>query len=250
MMTNDLVSLKGFKGRLAHVPVHVQRYGWWGASRLYLDRMHELFTEWRLGIATKAYANREELGFPEEYSEYIPVNYRCLDAILRYLAPGPDDVAIDYGSGMGRALVAFGRYPLKRVIGVELSGALCETARVNVERAKKHLKCKEVEIVAQDALEYEVPDDVSIIFFFNPFNGAAFNAVLERVLASLARAPRPLRIVHMRDQHCSRALDQCDWLRKVDEFAVPQCQYQLEGRDMKFHVYVNPEQPSQKNVIH
>ena len=47
-----------------------------------------------------------------------------------------------------------------------------------------------------DATEYEVPDDVTIIFFGNPFVGAIFEKVLGKIQESLARNPRELAILY------------------------------------------------------
>ena len=47
-----------------------------------------------------------------------------------------------------------------------------------------------------DVLEYEIPDDLSVVYLYNPFTGLLFARFLERLLRSLERRPRPLRLVY------------------------------------------------------
>jgi hypothetical protein len=47
-----------------------------------------------------------------------------------------------------------------------------------------------------DAQEFDVPDDVTVVYLFNPFMGDAFARSVERIRESLARKPRPLRIIY------------------------------------------------------
>jgi len=110
---------------------------------------------------------------------------------------GDEDVFVDYGSGMGRVVYqAAAQYPFKRVIGVELSEELNAIARENIDRNRPRLRCQAVELLTSDALGFEVPPDVSIAFFFNPFTGELFASVIDRLLASYDRHPRRLRIIY------------------------------------------------------
>src|SRR5262249_59289520 len=98
------------------------------------------------------------------YFDYTATDWITLRRGLGYLDVGPDDVFVDLGSGKGRVLLMAAMHPFKRVIGVELSAKLNAIARTNVERASHRLRCKEVELVVADATEYELPDDVTVVF--------------------------------------------------------------------------------------
>jgi hypothetical protein len=50
--------------------------------------------------------------------------------------------------------------------------------------------------VEVDATTYEVPDDVTLVFLYNPFQGSVLDAVIDRVFDSFDRSPRRLRIVY------------------------------------------------------
>ena len=45
-------------------------------------------------------------------------------------------------------------------------------------------------------LEYEIPDDLSVVYLYNPFTGLLFARFIERLLRSVERHPRPLRLVY------------------------------------------------------
>ena len=105
----------------------------------------------------------------------------------------------DIGAGKGRVVYqAARRYGLKRVIGVELSPALAEEARTNLERHRAAAALSTTfHIVTGDALAWEVPDDVTIAYMFRPFTGATFRGVVDNLIASYDRSPRRLRILYV-----------------------------------------------------
>jgi predicted RNA methylase len=106
------------------------------------------------------------------------------------------DTLLDYGSGKGRMLLAAGRYPFGRVLGIELDAEYCEIARTNAQLAAPRLRCPRIEVVSADATTWPVPDDVTYIYMYNPFWGETFRAMLDRVSESLDRRPRELTIIY------------------------------------------------------
>ena len=108
-----------------------------------------------------------------------------------------DDVLVDFGSGMGRAVyVAARRYRFGRVVGVELSQAFNDVALENLRRRRQKLRCPNVEIVTGDATTYVVPDDMTYAYLYNPFVSDVFAAVLANIVASLDRRPRRVTICY------------------------------------------------------
>lgn len=230
--------------RLANVPRNIKRCGLTGAARLYQDRIHEVLKERSLGIETKSYVTRDKLGYIPEYNQYEPIQYRCLDIMFKHLSPDyENEVFIDYGSGKGRAVIVAATNPFRKVIGVEFSPELCEIARKNVERARKHLKCQEVEIVAMDATKYEVPQDVTLVFLYNPFTGEPLNMTGERIRASLQAAPRRLRIVYAHLESQPNVLDTWPWLRKTADLPMPETRaYDERQSELTWAVYETTEE--------
>ena len=154
--------------------------------------------ERRHGIETSGVIELERLGLAApDRRQYMPAEWTMLPRILPRRDVGAEDVFIDFGSGLGRVVYqAALRYPFKRVIGVELSEELDEIARLNIERNRERLRCRDVQLVQADALEYESPDDVTVAFFFNPFIAATFAGVIQRLLDTLDARPRRLRLIY------------------------------------------------------
>ncbi|MBK8266850.1 MAG: class I SAM-dependent methyltransferase [Planctomycetes bacterium] len=155
--------------------------------------------ERRLGIRTTGVVRLSELGVPtSQHSDYAPISFGCLRRILKRIdIRAGKDVLIDYGSGLGRVVLVAATFPLQRVIGVELSEQLTRGALDNLANSKDRLKCKDVKFIVTDATQYELPDDVTIAFFFNPFRGGVLESVYQRLCDSLDRAPRRLTVVYV-----------------------------------------------------
>jgi hypothetical protein len=138
-----------------------------------------------------------ELGLdePDRY-RYVPTGRFVVSRLLRRIGVGPDDVFIDVGSGKGRVVYQAARFPLKRVIGLEIAEELNRVARYNVEHNRERLKCQDVELITADALDYEFPDDLTIAYFYHPFGGETFERVIDNLIASLDRNPRELHLVY------------------------------------------------------
>ena len=152
----------------------------------------------RQGVDTAAEVNLAQLGFSaSEWLGYEASGWRVLPRILPPGEVTEDDVFLDLGSGKGRVLFQAARdYRFGRVIGVELSPDLNEIATANIERNRSRLRCADVQIVTGDAAAYRIPDDVSVIYLYNPFRGPTFSRAVDNVVASLERHPRRLRIVY------------------------------------------------------
>jgi len=182
--------------------------------------LSELYNEWRLGIRTLGYVDRGQLGYDSrDYHFYAPTAYRDLTKALRLVPIRPgEDVFLDYGSGMGRVIVAAGTYPFRKVIGVELSEELNRIARKNIERARRKLRCGGVEVIRADAAEYVVPHDVTVVYLYNPFEGPVLARVLERLRRSVREAPRRLHLIFKNPIHMEALPGASAWLTERSGF--------------------------------
>ena len=106
------------------------------------------------------------------------------------------DVFVDFGSGKGRIVYQAALYPFSRVIGVEISPELAGIARQNLERNRDKLACQHVEIVTADVTTFEIPDDMTVAYFYYPFVGETFHRVIDNIVGSLDRRPRRVRLVY------------------------------------------------------
>jgi SAM-dependent methyltransferase len=156
------------------------------------------FVDGPRSIETASVVHLEELGLASaERVRYDPSGWRDLRRVLRPEEVGPDDVFIDFGAGKGRVLlVAAGRYRFRRVIGVELAESLAAIARANIDASRRRLRCRDVEVVTADIVDYDVPDDATVAYLYNPFRGAVFDALVAKLIASVDRRPRRLRLIY------------------------------------------------------
>jgi SAM-dependent methyltransferase len=153
--------------------------------------------ERRLGVDTFGAIGLSEYGVAGEDRVYHAASPTItLRRALERLEPGPDQVFADIGSGKGQAVLVAAHLPYGRVIGVELAEGLNAVARQNVERAKSRLTCTNIELVTADALEWEIPDDLTVAYLYCPFLGSVFDAFVERLIASHDANPRPLHLVY------------------------------------------------------
>jgi SAM-dependent methyltransferase len=166
----------------------------WHQARRLADR---LVADRRLGISTAGRITLDRLGIPDpERVSYEPSPWRTLRRVLSPDEVCPSDVFIDVGAGKGRVVLeAAAHYAFGSVMGLELSPELASVARANVSTST-NLRCHHVEIIVGDATQFRIPDDVTVVFLYNPFRGTTFEHFLGRVLASLDRRPRPLRLVY------------------------------------------------------
>jgi SAM-dependent methyltransferase len=169
----------------------------WERSRLYWAlhrRVTRLVFERRMDTAGTAI---ELEHFDAESVAYGPSSWLPMRWALRQLRPCSKDVFVDFGCGKGRVVCEAARRPFGRVVGVEISDRLLQTAERNVERNRRRFKCQDIELVCVDASKWDVPDDMSVGYFFYPFVGATFRGVIDNIRESVAHNPRTVRLVYV-----------------------------------------------------
>jgi Methyltransferase domain len=136
-------------------------------------------------------------GAPGRVREHIPSPWGVLGRILRRGEISHEDVFIDIGCGMGPVLVeAAARYDFRRVIGVDIVPEFTQVARETIARGRGRLRCPDVEVTTADVMDYELPDDVTVVYMADPFRGHIFDVALGKLVASVDRHPRRLRIIY------------------------------------------------------
>jgi SAM-dependent methyltransferase len=171
----------------------------WLARRLVnVDRALDAFADRLLG---RGFDTSGNVFVPEhehpERSRYIATAWHVLPRVLRYVGVSESDTFVDFGCGKGRVVHQAARRPFRRVIGVEISPELAEIARAGLEARRHQHRCKNVEIVVSDVATYRVPDDVTVAYFFRPFEGESFEALLRSIVDSIDRHPRRVRLIYV-----------------------------------------------------
>jgi SAM-dependent methyltransferase len=163
--------------------------------------------DWRHRVQTCGDVSVDSLGDVGENVDsaapYMPSHPKFLDSIIRNLRIDYRRYNfVDLGSGKGRVLLVASEFPFARVQGVEFSRSLHEIAVENVRRySSRTQRCKNVEPIHGDAMEYEFPQAPTIIFMFNPFKPAVLVPVLRRLEASIRELPRDIVLLYTAPYH-------------------------------------------------
>jgi SAM-dependent methyltransferase len=127
-----------------------------------------------------------------------PTPWHILPRALRKVGASDHDVFVEFGCGKGRVVHQAARWPLKRVIGVEIIPEVAGFAeRLVVEQRRKY-RCKSVEIVTCDAARFRVPDDLTIAYHAYGFHEKTMDAVLRNLIESIDCRPRRVRLIYYR----------------------------------------------------
>jgi hypothetical protein len=125
-------------GRVVNFVNSTRRHGFMKTIAGDWNRLRELIYERRLGIRSGEVIGLKELGLDhEERREHYPTGLSDFRRMKKFLQPETqNEVFVDYGAGLGRAVILAAMLPFKRVIGVELSPVLAERAREHVSQCK------------------------------------------------------------------------------------------------------------------
>jgi hypothetical protein len=156
-------------------------------------RISEETYERRFGIRTRGKISLESLGIDDPDAVwYEPISYAAFFSAMKHVPISGEFV--DYGSGLGRILIAAATFPFSRVTGIELSPSLVKGSLGNVAKAKGMI-CPKIEVVCANAAQWHVTTDVTVFHFYNPFLKQTLRTVLENIAQSLREAPRQAWIV-------------------------------------------------------
>jgi len=108
---------------------------------------------------------------------------------------------IDYGSGKGRALFCAEYSGFNRLIGVELDEELVQTSLTNLKTYSQKRPESSFEIHHINALDYKIPPDAAVFYFFNPFSDKIMKEVAKKILESFKSHKRELYIVYLNPKY-------------------------------------------------
>lgn len=194
-------------------------------SRAVVNRTVDAWFDLRHGVDTVGLLPVDGLGLegPHQASavHYEPTGRREVQAILRRVDPR-GGTFVDYGCGKGRCLLVAAEARFARVVGVELSPHLVEIARRNAARYRR-VGLVPIEVVNADAAAHVLDDDETVFFFYNPFDAAVLDPVLDEIERSLTRMPRPVQVVYVNPVH-AEAVDARSFLSRTGELRLPRAE--------------------------
>lgn len=122
---------------------------------------------------------------------YEATPYEVLEELSNSGYIKKDDYIIDYGCGKGRVDFYLANYIKCNMIGIEYDDRLYNTALNNLNNFKAKNRIK---FIKCNALEYDVCDDTTGAYFFNPFSTEILSKVIDNVRKSLKRKKRIFKL--------------------------------------------------------
>jgi SAM-dependent methyltransferase len=153
----------------------------WNARRLgcAFDRQY--------GTDTQTHVSVSALGIAHELAShavhYEPSAIPKIKRALRQLRIRHEEYSfIDVGSGKGLVSLLAAGFPFRRVVGVEASQILHETAQRNLEvYCVRCVLRAPVHFVNANALDYEFANGNHVVYLYNPFDAVFLGAYLDRL---------------------------------------------------------------------
>ena len=179
---------------------------------------HDAFWDHRLAIDTVGYKPDRGLhSDPDWRCHYSPTAYREIFRMLTHAQLGPNDVFVDLGCGLGRAVFAASQLGARRAIGVEIDEELADGARANQRHSR--LKERDIEFECLGA-EAFTPTDCTVVFIYNAFGAGTLQAAVDHLTADVARNPRDVRIVYFNPTF-DTVLERSPALTRFDHWTKP-----------------------------
>jgi SAM-dependent methyltransferase len=137
----------------------------------------------------------------EHASIYQPVNFYTAEALFSQVdALDLQGGFLDMGCGKGRVLAMAAAFGFTEIIGVDFSAQLCYEANNNTKLLAEKYQTATITIECEDARDYNIPNTISVIFLFNPFDDLVMDDFLKQVKKSLLERPRRLKILYANPQ--------------------------------------------------
>ncbi len=130
---------------------------------------------------------------------YAPTYYKtCMWSLQALKIKYSDFTVIDCGSGLSYALYAIAQFPFKAIIGVEFAQELYERGALNVNHFinQDNILCKDIKVLHQDILEYDIPNVPLVVYVCNPFNADIMKPWIDALVASYLKSPRDIIVVY------------------------------------------------------
>jgi SAM-dependent methyltransferase len=134
---------------------------------------------------------------------YEPISHYSFNRMLKNIYWNfRESTFIDFGCGKGAALLLATRYCFKKYIGVEFSPDLVNAGRSNILKFMKVSKREfDYEILCTDATLYQVPAEVNVFYFFNPFGPELLDIVMQNIESSLKASCRDILLLYFNALH-------------------------------------------------
>jgi hypothetical protein len=185
-----------------------------------LRQPHDAWWDARLGVRTFGHAPAVgAVDDPHWRGHYATRPYAELFGLLRHVRLGPQDVFVDFGSGLGRAVFAASWLGAGRAVGVEIDADLC--ARAQRSHRRSRLAGRDIRFVCMPAQQFS-SEVATVVYLLHPFGAGTLQQVADRLLSPAGERSGPLRIVYHNPVH-AEVLEACEGLVRMEDWpAAPQ----------------------------
>ena len=125
---------------------------------------------------------------------------------------------LDLGCGKGRAIAVAAKHPFLKIIGLEYDPKLALSAQKNITAMRNKIS-NNIEVVYADAINYDIPKEINVIYMFNPFVGNTLKQVINNIHRSYKAAPRKIHIIFLNHDDFDRAIENQEWIIKITTLA-------------------------------
>ena len=135
---------------------------------------------------------------------YMPINYYVIERLMREIVKYESNKTfLDVGCGKGRAMIVAAAYGFEQITGIDFSKEFCEDSEATIKLYSQKNSTAHFTVINTDAYYFEIPNDITTIFFFNPFDGFIMNEVVSNIIKSRNRNSRTIRVLYANPQHKS-----------------------------------------------
>lgn len=134
-------------------------------------------------------SGRDDTNSDEYRYPYEPTPYSVLERLAESGLISENDVVLDYGCGKGRVGFFLAQRTKAKAVGIEYDEKIYQMAMENRRTAASRLRA---DFVLSRAEEFEVPENVSRCYFFNPFSVEILHKVMARIIESYYENPREI----------------------------------------------------------
>ena len=164
---------------------------------------------------------------------YEPTPYSVLERLANSGLIRKGNTLIDYGCGKGRVDFFLSYQTRCKSIGIEYNKRIFARASENKETAVLGVRTS---FECVDACKYQVPENVDMIYFFNPFSIEILKEVMARILESYYSSMRQIKLLfyYPSDEYIS-------YLMGVDELVFDDeidCMDLFEGNNQREKIVI------------
>ncbi len=154
---------------------------------------YEYLKDADLGIST---IGRVDKHSNDSKYPYEPTAYSVLDRLIGSGFISASDRVIDYGCGKGRVPIYLHDRIGCATIGIEVETDFYNDAVINLKdyAGMNREAVENINFIHIRAQAYEVPEDVTACFFFNPFSSDILKNVIPQIVKSAERSPHRIRL--------------------------------------------------------